>query len=127
MDASRDIGRGVFTLILIGSSFVDLPIAHKTLSRRVVALVIRVKTLKQVVAATEELAQSVWVIDPREVSTSLVTSVLLGVDARGRRGAREELQEGLQVMVWQAHGCILHRSCKATIGPHGIVQPVRPC
>jgi hypothetical protein len=45
------------------------------------ALVIRVKALKQVVAAAEELAQIPWVTKPREVITSPITSVLLGVDA----------------------------------------------
>jgi hypothetical protein len=67
----------VFTLILIGGSFVELPITHKTLSRGVVALVVRVKTLEKVVAAEKELVQSIRVVEPREVSTSLATIVLL--------------------------------------------------
>jgi hypothetical protein len=45
------------------------------------ALIIGVKALEQVIAANVELAQSLWVTEPGEVSTSLVTSVLLEVDA----------------------------------------------
>jgi hypothetical protein len=48
----------VFALILIGDSFVELPIAHEALSRWVMALVVEVKTLEKVVAAKKELAQS---------------------------------------------------------------------
>jgi hypothetical protein len=67
----------VFTLILVGGSFVELLITHKKLSRWVMALIVIVKTLKKVVVAEKELAQSVWVVEPREVSTSLATVVLL--------------------------------------------------
>jgi hypothetical protein len=55
---SHDFGWGVFALILIGDSFVELPIAHEALSRWVMALVVEVKTLEKVVAAKKELAQS---------------------------------------------------------------------
>jgi hypothetical protein len=67
----------VFALIIVGSSIAKIPIAHKTLLRWVMALVLRVKILKKVVAAEKEQAQSVRVIKPREVSTSLATIVLL--------------------------------------------------
>jgi hypothetical protein len=70
----------VFALVFIRSSFAELPIAHKTLSRWGMALVVGVKALEQVVAAAEELAQSPRVIEPGEVGTNLVTCVLLGVD-----------------------------------------------
>jgi hypothetical protein len=30
------------------------------------------------------------------------------------------------MMVWQAYGCVLRRSCEVTIGPRGIMQPIRP-
>jgi hypothetical protein len=79
----------VFALGLIGSSFMELPIAHKTLLRWVVALIIGVKALEKVVAADKEekvvaidkeLAQRVWIIEPQEVSTSPATVVLLRVD-----------------------------------------------
>jgi hypothetical protein len=71
----------VFTLILIGDSLAELSIAHKALSRRVVALVIGVKALEKVVVAIKELAHSPCVVEPGEVSTSLATAVLLGADA----------------------------------------------
>jgi hypothetical protein len=79
-NGDRGISRGVFALVFIRSSFAKLPIAHKTLSRRGMALVVGVKALEQVVAAAEELAQSPQVIEPGEVGTNLVTCVLLGVD-----------------------------------------------
>jgi hypothetical protein len=69
----------VFALILIRDSFAELLVAHKELLRRVVALV-GVKSLEKVVAAAEELAQSVQVVELEEVSTSPATVVLLGVD-----------------------------------------------
>jgi hypothetical protein len=53
---SHSIGRGVFTLILVEGSFTEFPIAHEALSRRVVALVVRVKTLEKVIATEKELA-----------------------------------------------------------------------
>jgi hypothetical protein len=58
----------VFALILVRGSFAELPIAHKALSRWVVALVTGVKTLKKVVTAEKELVQSLRVIGPREIS-----------------------------------------------------------
>jgi hypothetical protein len=71
----------VVTLILIGDSFVEFPIAYKALSRWVMALIIRVKALKMVVATIEELAQSPRVVEPREFRTSLAAVILLEVDA----------------------------------------------
>jgi hypothetical protein len=76
----RSVGRGVFALIFIGGSFVVLPIAHVALSRRVMTLVVRVKTLVKVVVAAKELAPSPQVIKPREISISLGAIVLLRVD-----------------------------------------------
>jgi hypothetical protein len=29
-------------------------------------------------------------------------------------------------MAWQTRRCVLRRPCEVTIGPRGIVQPVRP-
>jgi hypothetical protein len=107
-------------------SLTELPITHKALSRWVIALLIRVKVLNEVVATAKELAQSPLVVEPREVSTSPAVAVLLRVDARGHRGAHEQLREGLQVMAWQTRRCVLRRLCEVTIGPRGIVQPVRP-
>jgi hypothetical protein len=52
------VGRGAFTLIFIVGSFVVLPIAHEAFSRQVVTLIVRVKTLMQVVVAAKELAPS---------------------------------------------------------------------
>jgi hypothetical protein len=71
----------VFALILIGGFFAKLPIAHEALSRWVMALVAGVKVLKKVIATAKELAQSLRVIEPREVSTSPAAVVLLGVKA----------------------------------------------
>jgi hypothetical protein len=71
----------VFALVLVRGSFVKLLIAHEALSRWVVALVVGVKTLEKVVATEKELAQSVRVIEPIKVSTSLATVVLLEVNA----------------------------------------------
>jgi hypothetical protein len=71
----------VFALILIGDSLAELSIAHEAFLRWVMALIIGVKALEKVVAATKELAQSPWVVAPREVSTSPVTAVLLRDDA----------------------------------------------
>jgi hypothetical protein len=82
----------VFTLILIRGSSMGFLIAYKALSRWVVALIVRVKTLEKVVAVKKELAQSPRVIKPREISISPVAIVLLKVDARGRRGSHEELR-----------------------------------
>jgi hypothetical protein len=79
-DAGHDIGRGVFALVFVRSSFVELPIAHEALLRWVVALVVRVKSVEKVVAAAKELAQSPWVIEPREISTSPTAAILLRVD-----------------------------------------------
>jgi hypothetical protein len=59
---------------------VVLPIAHEALSRWVVTLTIRVKTLMKVVVAAKELAPSPQVNKPREISISLGAIVLLGVD-----------------------------------------------
>jgi hypothetical protein len=42
-----------------------------------VALVIRVKTLEKEVAAINKLAQSIWVLEPEEVSTSPAAAVLV--------------------------------------------------
>jgi hypothetical protein len=81
----------VFALILIGGSFMELPIIDKALSRWVMALIIRVKALKKVVVAAKELAQSARVVEPGEVSTSPAVAVLLGVIAWRRRGAHKEL------------------------------------
>jgi hypothetical protein len=53
---SHDIGWGVFTLILVGGSFAELPIAHEALSRWVMALIVGVETLEKVVTAEKELA-----------------------------------------------------------------------
>jgi hypothetical protein len=72
----------VFALILVRGSFVEFPVAHKALSRWVMALVIGVKTLEKGVAAEKELTQSLWVIEPREVSISLAAIVLLRVNSR---------------------------------------------
>jgi hypothetical protein len=70
----------VFALILVGRSLAELPIAHKALSRWVVALVVRVKTLEKVVTAKKELAHSLRVIEPREISISPTAIILLEVD-----------------------------------------------
>jgi hypothetical protein len=45
----------VFALIFIKSSFMELPIAHKALSRPVVAPIVGVKALKKVVVVAKEL------------------------------------------------------------------------
>jgi hypothetical protein len=71
----------VFALILVEGSFTEFPIAHEALSRRVVALVVRVKTLEKVIATEKELAQSPGVMEPGEISISPVAIILLGVDA----------------------------------------------
>jgi hypothetical protein len=52
------VRRGVFALIFIEGSFMVLPIAHEAFSRRVVTLIIRVKTLMKVVVSARELAPS---------------------------------------------------------------------
>jgi hypothetical protein len=70
----------VFALIFIEGSFMVLPIAHEAFSRRVVTLIIRVKTLMKVVVSARELASSPWVIKPGEISVSPGAIVLLGVD-----------------------------------------------
>jgi hypothetical protein len=44
---SHSIGRGVFALILVGGSFMDLPITHEALLRWVMTLIIRVKTSRR--------------------------------------------------------------------------------
>jgi hypothetical protein len=80
-DAHHGIGRGVFTLILVGDSLAELSITHKAFSRWVVTLIIGVKALDKVVAAVEELELSPRVIEPEEVSTNPATAVLHGVDA----------------------------------------------
>jgi hypothetical protein len=67
----------VFALILVEGSCAEFPITHKALSRWVVALVIRVKTLEKEVAAINKLAQSIWVLEPEEVSTSPAAAVLV--------------------------------------------------
>jgi hypothetical protein len=46
----------VFALILVRGSLAKLSIAHEALSRRAMALVVGVKSLEKVVAATKELA-----------------------------------------------------------------------
>jgi hypothetical protein len=46
----------VFALVLVGGSFVELPITHEALSRWVMALIVGVKTLEKVVATKKELA-----------------------------------------------------------------------
>jgi hypothetical protein len=71
----------VFALVFVRSSFAELPIAHEAFSRRVIALVIRVKALKKVVVAVEELAQRPRVVEPGEIITSPTAAVLLGVNA----------------------------------------------
>jgi hypothetical protein len=71
----------VFALILVGGSFAEIPIAHETLSRWVVALVVGVKTLEKVVATEKEFTQSLWVIEPGEISISQAAIILLEVDA----------------------------------------------
>jgi hypothetical protein len=48
----------VFALNLIEGSFMGFPISHEALSRWVVALVVKVETLKKVVATKKEMAQS---------------------------------------------------------------------
>jgi hypothetical protein len=80
-DVGHGIGRCVLALVFVRSSFTELPITHKALSRHVVALIIGVKTLKKVVAAVKELAQHPQVIEPREISTSPTIAVLLRADA----------------------------------------------
>jgi hypothetical protein len=90
------------------------------------ALVIGVKTLKKEVIVVKELAQSIQVIEPGEVSTSLAAIVLLGAVAQGRHDACKELQERLTVVAWQAHECILRRPREVAVSPRSIVQPVRP-
>jgi hypothetical protein len=67
----------VLALILVEGSYVEFPITHKALSRWVVALIIGVKTLEKEVAAINKLAQSVWVLEPKEVSTSLAAAILV--------------------------------------------------
>jgi hypothetical protein len=74
------VGRGAFALIFIGGSFVVLPIAHEALSRWVMSLAVRVKTLVKVVVAAKELAPSPQVIKPREIRISPGAIVLLTVD-----------------------------------------------
>jgi hypothetical protein len=74
------VGRGAFALIFIRGSFVVLPITHEALSRWVMTLTIRVKTLVKVVVAAKELAPSPRVIKPREISISPGAIVLLRVD-----------------------------------------------
>ena len=49
------VGRGVFTLVLVGVPIVGLPIAHEALSRWVVTLIVRVSALEEVVSVAEEL------------------------------------------------------------------------
>jgi hypothetical protein len=71
----------VFALILVGGSFVEFPIAHKALSRWVMALIIGLKTFKKEVVDEKELTQSVRVVEPEKVRTSPATVILLGVDA----------------------------------------------
>jgi hypothetical protein len=115
----------VLALILVGGSFVEL-LTHKSLSRWVVALVVGVKTLEKEVAIVKELAQSVWVVEPREVSTSLATAILLGAVARQRHGAHEELRERLPMVAWQTYGCILRRPREVVVSPRSTVQPIRP-
>jgi hypothetical protein len=66
----------VFAVILVGGSFVELPIAHKAILRWVMALIVGVKTLKKEVTAVKELVQSVRVIEPGEVSTSPAAAVV---------------------------------------------------
>jgi hypothetical protein len=44
------------------------------------ALIVGVKALEKVVAVVKELAQSLRVVEPGEVSTSPTAAVLLGVD-----------------------------------------------
>jgi hypothetical protein len=67
----------VLALILVEGSYTEFPITHKALSRWVMALIIGVKTLKKEVAAINKLAQSVWVLEPEEVSTSLAAAILV--------------------------------------------------
>jgi hypothetical protein len=116
----------VFALVLVGGSFTELPIAHEALSRWVRALVVGIKTLKKVVAAEKELAQSLRVIKPEEISISPAAILLLGVDARGCCGGREEFREGLEVVSWQTRGGIFHRPCEMAVSPCSIVRPIRP-
>jgi hypothetical protein len=71
----------VFTLVFVRDSFMELLVAHKAFSRWLVTLLVGVTTLKKVVAAVKELAESPWVVEPKEVSTSPTTAVLLRVDA----------------------------------------------
>jgi hypothetical protein len=71
----------VFTLVFVRDSFMELLVAHKAFSRWLVTLLVGVTTLKKVVAAVKELAESPQVVEPKEVSTSLATAVLLRVDA----------------------------------------------
>jgi hypothetical protein len=67
----------VSTLILVGGSFVEFPIAHETLSRWIVTLVVRVKTIEKVVVVEKELAQSPRVVEPGEISIGPAAIVLL--------------------------------------------------
>jgi hypothetical protein len=46
----------VFTLILVGGSFVEFPITHKALSIWVMDPFVRVTTLEKVVAGGKEMA-----------------------------------------------------------------------
>jgi hypothetical protein len=71
----------VFTLVFVRESFMELLVAHKAFSRWLVTLLVRVTALEKVVAAVKELVESPRVIEPKEVSTSLATAVLLRVDA----------------------------------------------
>jgi hypothetical protein len=70
----------VFALIFIEGAFVVLPIAHEALLRWVMTLVVRVESLKKVVATVKELASSPRVIEPGEISISLGAIVLIRVD-----------------------------------------------
>jgi hypothetical protein len=88
---SRGIRQGAFALIFIRGSFMVLLIAHEALSRWVLTLIIRVETLKKVVAAIKELTLSPWVIKPGEISIGPGAIVLLRVDTRGRHRSHEEL------------------------------------
>jgi hypothetical protein len=117
----RGVGRGAFTLIFIGGSFVDLPIAHEALSRWVMTPTIRVKTLVKVVVSARELAPSPWVVKPGEVSISPDAIILLEVDTRGRARRHEELREGHLVVLRQAHRGIPRGPNEVTISPYSVV------
>jgi acetolactate synthase small subunit len=94
-----------------------LPIAHEALSRWVMTLIVRVETLEKVVAAVKELASSLRVIEPGEISIIPGAIVLLRVDTSGHHRSREELQEGLQVVSWQTHRGIPCGSDEIAISP----------